>query len=410
MAIITSEPSLDAIKAALEEHIRPLLPGAALSGAYPSGSHSTYRVCYDSKYRLRVYASPKLDHYFVFDRSLPFTEEERSFLDQIMRDFCCGGFADTSPIGKAIAKSVVKSVAEYVAPEFPDTVSRIISLYEAWSGEHTERISHTIGIQPKRHKSTQGNFFDISGKDLVKLIGASPNTLMVLDAAGGIRGVEKIPFSNAETRGCDSFSPAAYLNIALWANTRQNVAIRLTEDGTILLFTRKRLLFAKRGSCWISPPHTLINMETVPYSVEGVEPEMVKAIYLTALDLAAAKKTARISLVRNTKGKQPSARLRQALALLASGKPSQNAKLLSVLVNGRKFYEIPRSIRVEICSMGGTLLLDGQGAILGLDLSGKAAADNFGSARETNNSMFPGKAYMELLNKESQSNLHLAIC
>lgn len=404
------EQFLTAIKTSFARYLKPLLPGAALSGPFHGGLSSAFLACYDTIHRLWVYISPEMEHYFVFSRSLPFTEEERSFLDHIMHKTHENIIAGIGSIEEAMAKSVAQTVTEYVAPDFPETIARVISLYEAWSEEDRGRISHTIGIQPKRRKSIQGNFFEVSGKDLVKSLGSSPNTLLVIDVAGGVLGAEKIFAPVSAGRGHDLFSPDAYSNIARWTTSRGNVVIRLTEDGTILLFAKRRLLFAKRGPSWFSPPHTLINLASVLESIDGVEPETVKAVYFTALDLAGSDTPARIVLVRSPGGKRLASRLSQAGLLPASGASSQNAKLLSILVNGRKFTVIPRSVRTEILSLGGTLYLDAQGGILGLDLSGRAKTDVLGAVQETKSAVFPGSGYMELFNDEGAFNLHLAIC
>lgn len=410
MPAIYNEQFLADIKTSFARHIKPLLPGAALSGPFHGGLRSAFLACYDTMHRLWVYISPEMEHYFVFSRILPFTEEERSFLDHVMHKTHEGIIAGAGSIEEAMAKSVAQTVAEYVAPNFPETVARVIALYEAWGGENRGRISHTVGIASKRRKNIQGNFFEVSGKDLVKSLGASPNTLMVIDRAGGILGAETIFVPTLAGRGHELFSPDAYSDIALWTTSRRNVAVSLTEDGTILLFAKRRLLFAKRGSSWLSPPHTLINLASVLESIDGIEPETVKAVYFTALDMAGGNTPARIILVRSAGGKRLTSRLLKAGLPPASGTSSQNTKLLSVLVNGRKFPVIPRSVRKEIFSLGGTLFLDGQGGILGLDLAGRTPSAVLGTEQETKSTVFPGSAYMELFNGEGGVNVHLAIC
>lgn len=410
MSPIYDEQLLTAIKISFARHLNPLLPGAALSGPFHGDRSPAFLVCYDTSHRLRVYISPAMEHYFVFTRVLPFTEEERSFLNQIMREAYDSIIAGIGSIEETMAKSVEQAVSEYVAPNFPETVARVIALYEAWSKDCPRCLSHTTGIQPKRHRNIQCNFFEVSRKDLVKSLGASPNTLMAIDVAGGILGVEKISVPATVDRGHEVFSPDAYSNIARWATSRGNVVARLTEDGTILLFAKRRLQFVKHGSRWLSPPHTLINLSSVLESIDGVEPETVKAVYLTALDLAGSNTPARIILVRSPGVKQLASRLLKAGLLPTSGTSSQNAKLLSVLVNGKNFTVLPRSVRAEIFSLGGTLFLDGQGSLLGLDLSERATSGAFGTEQKTKKTVFPGSAYMDLFNSEGVFNLHLAIC
>ncbi|MDL2328664.1 hypothetical protein LJC71_02795 [Desulfosarcina sp. OttesenSCG-928-A07] len=231
---------------------------------------------------------------------------------------------------------------------------------------------------------------------------------MIIDANGAVHGLEKLPPTRDSTGRQEILSPDVHANLAVWANSRRKLAVRLTEDGTILLFSRGRLLFFKQDAYWLTLPHTLINTGFCTEGIEGVAPETLKALYLTALDLAAGKTSSRIALVLFSHGENLAAKLQKAGWRHTSRTASTHAKLLSVLVNTRKFYEIPRAIRGELCSMGGTLFLDGEGNILGLDPLGDKIfkAEAVGNA---SNGFFPGRGYMELLNDSHKFNLHLAI-
>ena len=408
MAAQYNEQAVSDFKESLARRIRALLPGAVLSGPFQGGISHDLFVCYNTVHQLRIYTPPELNNFFVFERSIPFTEDERVFLDRVIR----GAFADVlggaGSIDESMAKSIAGAVSAYVAPDCPETALGIISLYESWSKHPHSDLTHTTGITMARKKNIQGNFFEIARQDIVKSLGSSPDTLLIIDADGGIHGLEKIPPTGDSAGRQEILSPDVHANLAVWANSRRKVAVRLTEDGTILLFSRGRLLFFKQDACWLTLPHTFINAGFCTEGVEGVEPKTLKAVYLTALDLAVGKTSSRIALVLFSQGKNIAAKLRKAGWRHTSRTASKAINLLSVLVNTRKFYEIPRTIRSEICSMGGTLLLDGEGNILGLDpfVNNTCKAE---AANDASSGFFPGRGYMELLNDSHKSNLHLTI-
>ncbi len=358
-----------------------------------------------------MYVPPERARYFVFDRTYPFSEDERLFIENI----ACA-VHDKSPeahdaVDATVAAGVTQTIARYVAPEFSQTVQKAVHVYDAWA-ENGDRTAHTLGIRPMRTNKDAADFFALAEKGLIKALGASRDTLVVIDDAGGIYGVEKIPaIAAGNRRRQDIFAPVAYADIAAWANSRRKVALRLTEDGSILLFSKGSLLFVKHRAYWYSLPHTLVQLDPIPESIEGVLPETVKAVYLTALDMAGGNDKARIGLVRCDGANRPPSLLRKMGICLSAGDSSNNARLLAAITNSRKFHEIPRTIRAEICALGGTLLLDGQGNMLGLDTSGSdsnMAALLFSSGGSTGR-VFPGSAYMEFFNRDGRLNLRLAI-
>jgi len=409
-AAYTENPLLETIALSLETHIKPLLPGAVMSGPYRGGISPALLICYDTKHRLRIYLPSGLEQFFVFERTHPFSEEERSFMEEIIQGIRSAAFAGKQPL-EAAAASATLAVSRYAAPEFPETVARVVKIYEAWLACGKVKTAHTTGIRLMRHADTLGNIFDPVGERLAKALGTNPDALVIIDVKGGIRAIEKFPSPDGENRrGQDIFAPVGHAGVAAWANSRRKVAIRMTGDGTILLFNRGQLLFTRKNGVWRSPPHTLANIASIPESIDGVAPETVTALYLTALDLTSGNRASRIGLIRTSAGRRLPGMWKEKTRF-PKGSARKNAKLLAGMIHAQKFHEIPRTIRAEVCSLGGVLFLDGQGSILGLDLSENEdiAADGLNGSRDEKRQAFPGSAYMELLNRDGSLNLRLAI-
>lgn len=395
---------------AITAHLQPLLPGSACSGPYPGKADSSFDVSFDTAHRLHVSLPVTPGRYLVFERILPFTEEERAFMEEVARMIRTGMEKEPlQSIDTFISRAVSDVIVKRVAPEFPDSVRNVIRIYEEWVGQHKAQplAGHATGIRLMRKTPGQNNFFSMD-KEFLRALGSSPDTLIVINAEGGICGVEKIPsVSSAHTARQEVLAPVIYADMAAWSNSRRKAVVRLTEGGDILLFSRRELLFAKRGVYWCSFPHSLINIKALPESIEGVEPETVRAVYLTALDLSAGNAGAYIGLFRDVREQKARTDPRKAGQHLLTRESSKNAQLLAGMVKGKRFAEISRAVRAEICALGGVLILDGQGSILGLHLSGSDFKRHFAEASRTG--VYPGKGYMELFNRSGQSRLLLCI-
>ena len=397
----------DDIEAGILAHLIPLLPGARLTGPFPAKVHPVFSVIHDTCHRLLVYASPDLSRYFIFDRTVPFSDEERSFCGEIVKKIHAGVIPGKKYEPALVSKTVAEAVVNYLAPAGAEAVRQTIEFYESWVGP---KSTHTIGVYLTRPGHTPNDLLTLKDKERLKVLGSSPDTLLGLGADGGLIGVEKIPWvSPASQKNTDIFAPIACANITAWANSRRKVAIRLTEDGQILLFSNRQLHFARRNSHWYSLPHTLITLEPIPDNIEGVTPETVRALYLTALDMAMGGDSITIELWRNAtkKSLRPP---RKADSSLGSIKSIKNDKLLTAVTKAKRFPEIPRPIRAEICALGGTLFLDGGGTILGLDIAGgkqNRRARHLGQCGA--GKVFSGSGFMEIINTGRRFNLTLKI-
>lgn len=399
------------IEAVLAAYITPLLPGTTVSGPHSGSISPTLPVCYDTKYRLRVRIYPDREQYLVFERILPFSEEERLFIEGIVRETHAAGPAGRENLCRRMADAVTRAVSRFAAPELSETAWRVINTYATWGEQRQVNLSHTTGIRLVRQRQTRSNFFDLAANGPVKTPGSSLGAMVVIDAKGGIIGIEKAVAAPADRRGSEVLAPLMHMDIAAWASSRRRVAVSLAEDGSILLFSGSRLLFARRGAYWHSLPHTLINIENLPESIDGIAPETVKAVYLTALDTAMGTGAARIDLIRNSRRKNLPARLRRAGRTFAAGTSSISAQLLASMPDTGKFHEIPRVIRAEICALGCVLFLDGLGNILGLcsPVEKRRAGDTKHAIHKDTGNTLPERACMELFNAGGQFNLQLTI-
>lgn len=378
------------------KHLGLLLPGARLSGPFSGRGHTAHPVSHDTGNRLLVRAGADQGRYHVFDRIVPFSDAERSFCAEVVEK-ARPGPAEGGESGQIwLADLVARTIARRLAPDCAESLHRLILNYQSWP---RAAPGHTCGLRPARLKG-RINFFDLSAEEVLRDWAVSGNFLISLDYQGRIIGPEKTAGRQSRTRknGPEPLCPLAWADIAAWTGPGRKTAVRLNEDGQILIFKGRRLMFFKRGRYWQSLPHTLTDLERLPESIEGLEAETVRAIYQTALDLAASQSRVLIELFRNSRD--------ESAALRCEGN-SEGAEAFQLPGRGpaaTPFPEMPRRARARLCVQKGCLLLDGRGRILN-----KRPGCRLGRGTKSRGGIVPGSGYMQLLNNEQRPGLYLKI-
>lgn len=363
---------VEVFRAMLEAYLLPLLFGVDLSGPENKQRGPLPPVSYNTKYRLRIALEPHSRLYFTMLRKVPFSEAERAFVERVVIGLHegAGGAYDYSLMNSAVERAI----AHAVNPEHADILFHIFQVYKEWSAPENRGVAHTVGLYfARRGRMEDGDFFSLRGEDCLKGMGASQDTLMALSQDGGVLGIEKIPPAPSDGRKIEILAaPLNLANLALWASSRRKAAVRLTADGTIFVFADKRLLFVRRGEFWRSLPHSLAGIEEMmPARERSLEDEVSRAVYLTSLDLAFAGQPACMGIFPDQRTVLQRMPLVAPDALLTSPNPSGVTRLLAGLVGDKKFQNIARRFRMEMCSMGGVLLMDAVGNVLAAGLRNK---------------------------------------
>lgn len=350
----------------LEVYIQPVTHGAIISGPFTDAVKPLSSVVYDTQHRIKIFVSESHRIYFMFQRRLPFSAKEKKLLEDIIT-----GLRQMNGQGRVtdylyVQEAIERVVAFHVSRDHADLVFRLIQMYKEWAGKTgTETLSvHTTGIYLNRQKNTGCNIFTMFDDGLIRSIGSTDKTLLAIDRNGYIQSVENIQPTAIQAKKQQSvFAPASVADIAMWSDYRNKVVIRLTQRGDILLFKDRKLAFARIFSQWRYFPHGAIMDEIFSEEITQEEKEVRKAVYLTLLDLIFDGKGARIGILDNPKRQQKRlerihSRFRFSPTLLA-----ERNRFLTTILGTRKFHEIPRKIRAELCALDGVLLLGTQGDI-----------------------------------------------
>ncbi len=352
----------------LSSHILPLLHGSSLSGPYSGKRRVSHMVSSAGKNRLKIYLSEESRLYFALQSHTPYSSQEKDFIEKIILKFRELRVLESKfyyMVGRAC---VELAISEFINFEHAETIYRVIQIYNQWSTQtyEGERISHSVGIDFNRKGEQKSNLVDFINSDFVKILGARPQTVLTVDSHGYILNLETVSLPEG---GEDKFerllAPLCVTGPALWSSEPGRALVHLTAKGEILLFKDGMAMFAKRRAQWRSFPHGLIINEYNHENVDQIESNISRAIYLTAIDVAFEHKGACIGVLAENpnKYKEGLGRIRSEY-LFQAKKASPATRLISTLVAGKKFYELPRQIRLELCSIDGAVILNHAGEIL----------------------------------------------
>ncbi|MDL2216548.1 hypothetical protein LJB81_02300 [Desulfovibrio sp. OttesenSCG-928-M14] len=352
----------------LNAYLLPLLFGARISGAGRQERGSLPPVSCHGPHRLRVATAEQGRDFFTIERAVPFTEEERVFVERVIKrlfDESAQSGQGREPDFSRFNNAVEWAIAHRISAEYAPTLHSIFQIYKEWSAPENRGSAHSAGVYFSRSTGPGGNFFSLRGESCLKAMGASSDTLLALGRNGAILSVETIPPPPLDQRRIQHLAaPLAFADLALWTSGRK-AAVRLCPDGRILVFFGKRLLFMRRDAYWRSYPHTLAGIdELLPADCPSVTVEVRRSVYLSCLDLAFAGQEACIGILPDEKGAQDFFGGLGATPLLTAGNLSGGAKLMAGLIKDKKFQDLPRSFRMEMAAMDGALVMDGRGRIL----------------------------------------------
>lgn len=348
----------------LRAYLLPLLYGAEILGPETLDRGSLPPVCFNSRHMLRIALAPGSRIFFTLKRKVPFNEEERAFVEQVILGL--HGGAGQSYDYSLVNSAVERAIAHRVNAEYAEAIFAVFQIYKEWSAPENAGALHTTGFYFSRGKGPGGNFFALKNETRVKAMGVSSDTLLALGRTGDILSVENIAPAPIDYRRTQLLeSPLNYADLALWASSRRKAAVRLTSDGDILVFADKKLLFMRRGAYWRSYPHTLAGInELLPDEGPDLTPEVRKAVYLTGLDLSFAAIRACIGIL--PQGCRSAEQIKDLCPgrFLTSANLSGGDKLMAGLIKNKRFHDLARRFRMEMSAMDGALIIDNQGRIL----------------------------------------------
>ena len=323
-------------------------------------------------------------------------------MDKVSDDFIKG--MESLVIEKAICKALSNSASTTLATLINSITHWGLRTYEG------KKIQFGFILTNKNGSKTSSPNLHISRilkRDFSALISDGTNTCMEISRDGYLTGYISTPKYENQAL----LAPYNYLKIANLC-TGSKIGVCLVSEGDILIFKDKSLLFAKRNGKWVSFAHEEIIGKLSDRSDE-VE-EVRKAIYLSALDLSFSKDGGCIVHVNSSDHFNVLKHINATDVLfkdcydyiqqesinqsffrvvdewestippfeefINEEKCIKSANLIKI-INGKKFHELDRKLRLELLGIDGATIIDYDGSILAVGAIIKIEAGSLGGGR-----------------------------
>ena len=397
----------------VQDNILKLFTGSEIIGE----EESTFRdsiVAQADGGAIKIKFTPEDNFRIIIKRAQPFKafemqlvksviEEMRKVVDLNLGDDYKKGFKNLI-IEKAICKSLSNTSSK--------TISLILSEMNYWSQRTYEGNRTSLGCIVTNKKQGKGcnpnlHISKVFKNDFSALLTDGKTSFMEISADGYISDYichpKQIDFS--------LFAPYEFLQIAT-LSTGSKIGISLNEQGDMLIFKNKSLVFARRGGNWICYSHDEIVSKLSEHA--GEFEDVRKSIYLSALDASFNRSGGCIVHINNGDRTgvlkhidEADVLSKEAYDFIQQEKINQSffnvgqdkateipnyedflqeekcTKIVTLakLINGRKFQELDRKFCQELIAIDGALIIDYNGEILAIGAIIKIEAGSSGGGR-----------------------------
>lgn len=337
----------------IDAYILGMIPGTSLEKARCAAQRRKMKMTF-SHYAAKYYLDRET--FITIRKEIPFRKPEKTLIREILSE-CDSRHIFNDVYKNETAQGVItKAVSQCISEDQWEQVKYVIDLYSSWASQTYEgnRIAHAMGIDTGARVNPGVVPLDEARyDDALKVIGSSHDSLLMLDNENKIIGT-RILSALSPTEESELLAPLAFGHIANWT-TGSKIAIALTRNGEILLFKEKQLLFAKRRGAWRYFPHSTMLRRIISIPDTELHRALRKAIYLTALDVAFNRGGACLGVVKPD---------RDFEELLPGNCRLEDRALHQSVVGNKKFMDLPRVLRAELCAIDGATVLDHAGRLL----------------------------------------------
>lgn len=368
-------PSKDVFKKIIEDFLLPLFSGAQINEFCSPPIRNRRMLVTQPRERpasdLQLMPSEKADYCLRISRSQSFTLEEKelikSFLETAQRLYSIENDAHQRDAALSV---LTETVAKNALPSSSDFLFLLLSTLTQWSQETYEgqRIAFSVGIDATVNaQENPVNFGDIIEDDFLKVLSNGQDSLLVLDERGQLLKHEYCnPQSETDASAISTYAPIRSVPVARWTNSsNERVAVTLNRNGEILIFKRGHLIFAKRRGHWRYFAHDAVIKGLTKNSIsKNTESHLREELYLTALDVAFTRTGGCIGVFTKENCNNGMQLISDGDNLLHNISQSPKQKALKTIINGRKFQDLDRFLRLELVSIDGATVLSFKGDIL----------------------------------------------
>ncbi len=405
----------------VEKLILPLFTGSFIEGEEESYSRDS-EVAFGKRNSLLIKPSKTDDYRLILKRGQPFQTFEINLLKSVLSELnkiSLLNLEDESYISVLQDNAIEKSICAAVSDEeTANSMFGILNYLEKWAARTYEGKKIAIGIIINQNAdlSEQNeviNYTQLMERDFFALLSDGQDSYIEFDRKGNLIGYTQVN----KMKKVQSISPYKYENVARYCNEKR-VGIVLTENGDVLIFKNRNLLFAKRLGGWNIYSHEEV-IQLLSYRGNYSLKDIRRSIYYTALDTSFAYSGGCIVYLNKDKIEQALTHINahdiidEKYFELKKKQEIENANKLYNLQNlssveavynvpfstfleqqkcvksacirklimGKPFHELSRKLRLELVSMDGATVIDNDGTIIAVGAILKIEAGSEGGGR-----------------------------
>lgn len=398
----------------LENNILTLFTGSEITGEEPSSNREGI-VAQGSGGSALVKFRKEDNYRLIIKRVQPFKQFELSLIKVILQEYkeLYESGIKNEHLTRLQTYTIEKAICKAISRNGSKTLLHLIDIMTNWGQRTYEGNKLDFGFivtAVKAPKSTNPNLLveNILKKDFSALLTDGINTCIELSANGYMLNYLTIP----QTKNDALQAPYDFLKMANLC-TGAKVGIALIDNGDLLIFKDRALVFARRNNKWLCYSHDeIINKISEKIGEDGLE--IRRAVYLTALDISFTKKGGclvhinkdetdnvlkhidekdilieKYYLAKNDQKVNLSffydaeEQKQQTKSYDEFVKEADNIKLvtLSNMIRGRKFQDLDRRMRQDLVSIDGATIIDPTGQIIACGAIIKIEAGSSGGGR-----------------------------
>ncbi len=382
--------------------IVPLFTGSHLAGEIDSSSRDM-EVALGKSNSILLKPSKTDDYRIVIKRGQAFKSFEVNIIRSIisvLNDISDLHITDRIYLEKLQTMALERALVESLTETGADVIQGIIGGLSKWASRTYEGKTVAIGILVNLGTTSDApnpvNYEEILSEDFFALFTDGQNSFVEFDRNGRLLGYVTIKNSKKVA----TVAPNVYEKVARMCNDKR-IGICLTEQGDILIFYARQLIFAKRLGNWCVYSHDEI-IRLLQNNVSSAAKQVRRAIYNTALDCSFSYKGACIAYIDKDKTADALAHIDAAdiiceeyFNLKKQNELDEAGKLYNLgnakeiidrfslsyeefldkynysktmairrIVAGKKIHELDRTLVEEMTSIDGATIVDYEGTII----------------------------------------------
>lgn len=386
----------------VERLILPLFVGSNLMGEAESSARDS-EIAYGKQNSLWIKPNKNEEYRLCLKRGRAFQPHEVALLKNIFKEIDeidQLNFSNPNYEATLQERAIEKAICEVVSGTANNTMLGIITEIEKWSYRTYEgrKVNFGVIIDTTSDEECAENlhYSVVLEQDFFVLLSDGKKSYVEFNKEGYFKGCTTLE----RLRNYATITPNEFDNIAKYCGNNR-IGIVLTENGDILIFKNRNLMFAKRKNRWNIYSHEEVIQLLSYRSAQSVK-DVRRSVYMTALDcsfnysggiLVYLKKDMtqnalvhissrdilteehfemkKQSVIEDASSKKDLTKIMQVTNYYAGTYEDFLARnnctktiALRKLIAGRKFYELTRKLREDLVKLDGAMIIDYDGTII----------------------------------------------